>query len=341
MMENQFVRVGLDSKTGGVVSLVDKSSGQELLSAAQGAFPRFTGRPNPNLSTKPNPPASYDSAQSTASIDWLAQGPLWATVRAQHAWPYLKFETRVTLTAASPYVEITTRVLAQLPPHSDAAPADIKEGYWASLVPNFPVARVLRDFPFGVEETHNPAFHALTFVDLLGADQGLLVLHAGTQYFRREDSGAVSNLMMREWESHFTKEYGWPIYSQYRHALWPHKGKLSNAERLRAATEFARPMDCVCEEPRTGDLPGSQSFLSVTPSNVQLSAFRARREGGFELRVVETDGSSAQGTIAVQLPVQQATETDLVGNRLADAKPQGMPMLIMTEPWKIRTFHLQ
>jgi alpha-mannosidase len=100
-------------------------------------------------------------------------------------------------------------------------------------------------------------------------------------------------------------------------------------------------MDCVCEKPRTGDLPGSQSFLSVTPSNVQLSAFRARRGGGFELRVVETDGSSAQGTIAVQLPVQQATETDLVGNRLADAKPQGMPMLIMTEPWKIRTFRLQ
>jgi alpha-mannosidase len=339
-MENQFVRVRLDSTTGGVASLVDKSSGQELLSAAQGAFPRFTGRPNPNLSTKPNPPAFYDSAKSTASIDWLAEGPLWTTLRAQHAWPYLKFETRVTLSAASPYVEITTRVLAQLPPHSDAAPADIKEGYWVSLVPNFPVAHVLRDFPFGVEETNNPAFHALTFVDLLGADQGLLVLHAGTQYFRREDSGAVSNLMMREWESHFTKEYGWPIYAQYRHGLWPHSGKLSHAERLRAATEFARPMDCVCDQPGSGDLPGSRSFLSVSPSNVQLSAFRARRGGGYELRIVETDGSPAEATVAIQLPVRQATEMDLVGTRLADATLRNSQLPVKIEPWKIRTFHL-
>lgn len=342
-LENQFVTVRLDSTTGGVASLVEKSSGQEYLTdqADQGAFPRFTGRPNPNLSTKPNAPAGYDSAKSTASLDWLAQGPLWATVRAQHAWPYLKFETRVTLAAGSPYVEVVTRVLAQLPPHSDAAPADIKEGYWMSWMPAFPVAKVLRDFPFGVEETRNAAFHALTFADLVGAEQGLLMLHAGTQYFRREDSGAFSNLLMREWESHFTHEYGWPIYAQYRHALWPYRGALSNSQRLRAAAEFARPMDCVCWEPGRGDLPTSRSFLSVSPDNVQLSAFRARRGNGYELRVVETEGRAADATVAVQLPLRTAAETDLAGTRAADATLQDSRLRLTTEPWKIRTFQLQ
>ena len=76
-----------------------------------------------------------------------------------------------------------------MPPHSDVAPPDIKEGYWLSFAPAFPVTKVLRDFPFGVEATKNPDFHALTFVDLLGKDEGLLVLHPGTQWFRRDDGG--------------------------------------------------------------------------------------------------------------------------------------------------------
>ena len=158
-----------DRRRGG---LVDKRTGREMLDAADGAFPRLTGRPNPNLSRKPNPPAFYDSAKSKAQIDWLAKGPLWAEVRAQHSLPYLQFETRVSLAAGAPYVEVYVRMLCQVPPHSDAAPANIKEGYWLSLRPAFPVTQVLRDFPFGVEETKKATFHALTFVDLLGQDGG-------------------------------------------------------------------------------------------------------------------------------------------------------------------------
>jgi alpha-mannosidase len=340
-MENDFLRVRLDPNTGGVISLVDKSSGQESLDSGPGAFPRFTGRPNPTLPTRPDAPAFYDSAKSRADIDWIAQGPLWATLRAQHSWPYLNFETRVSLTAGLPYVEVVSRVLARVPPQPDVSPPDIKEGYWVSFVPAFPVMEVLRDFPFGVEETKQPAFHALTFVDLLGRDRGLLLLHAGTQYFRREGSGALSNLAMREWESYFSKEYGWPVYAEYRHALLPHGGKLNNADRLRAAAEFARPLACVLEEPRGGDLPLSQGFLSVSPAGVQLSAFRRKRAGGYELRLVETEGRRAEASVAVRLPLAKAIETDLLGNRLNEASFRNGQLTVVLEPWKIRTFHLE
>jgi alpha-mannosidase len=340
-MENEFVRVRLDPATGGVVSLVDKFSGQESLDSAPGAFPQFTGRPNPNLSTRPNPPAFYDSAKPKAEIDWIAAGPLWATLRAQHAWQYLKFETRVSLGSGLPYVEVATRLLAQVPPQSDVSPPDIKEGYWVSFVPGFPVMKVVRDFPFGVEETKQPAFHALTFVDLVGRDRGLLMLHAGTQYFRREVSGALSNLVMREWESYFSKEFGWPIYAEYRHALLPHGGKLSNADRLRAAAKFARPLACILQEPRGGDLPLCQGFLSVSPASVQLSAFRRKRDGGYELRVLETEGRRAEATVTARLPVGKAMETDLVGNRLGDTAFRNGQLTVVLEPWKIRTFHLE
>jgi alpha-mannosidase len=340
ILENEFVRVGLDSVTGGVASLVDKATGREMLSAAEGAFPRFSGRPNPKMSTRPNPPALYDSAKSKARVDWLAKGPLSATIRAQHNWRYLNFETRISLAAGQPYVDVTSRVLAMVPPKPDAAPADIKEGYWLSLLPGFPVTKVLRDFPFGVEETKNPAFHGLTFVDLIDQDLGLLVLHMGTQYFRREASGAVSNLVMREWESTFSKEYGWPNYAEYRHALLPHGGKLSNAERWQAAAALAQPLACVVGVPHDGDLPLSKSFLEVQPSTLQLSAFRRTREGSYELRLVETEGRRAEAVVSVHLPVAKAMESDLVGNKRAAAVLQNGQLSLAVEPWKIRNFRL-
>jgi alpha-mannosidase len=340
VMENEYVRLRLDPLTGGLASLVEKKSGREMLSPTRSSFPHFTGRPNPNLSTRPNPPAFYDSSKSRAQIDWLAKGPLWATVRARHAWPYCQFETRITLAAGRPYPEILSRLLVLLPPHSDVRPADIKEGYWFSMLPGFAVEHIIRDFPFGVDETKKATFPALTFVDLLGKDQGLLVLHAGTQFFRREPSGAASNLVMSEWESHFSREYGWPLYAEYRHGLLPHAGPLTNAERLRAAAGFSQPLACVVGPAGSGSLPPSQSYLSLSPGGVQLSAFRKRPDGGYELRIVETEGKREKVTITLNLPVTKAAETDLLGNKLADVQLQKGQLATALEPWKIRTFRL-
>jgi hypothetical protein len=340
-LENEFLRARLDAVTGGVIGLAAKLSGAEMLDGSAGAFPRFNGRPNSTMATRPDPPPSYDSGVSRAKLDWLARGPLWATVRAQHNWKYLRFETRITLAAGSPCLEVVTRVLAQVPPLADVSPPDIKEGYWISFVPGFPVAKVLRDYPFGVEETKNQTFHALTFVDFLGSDRGLLFLHAGTQYFRKEASGRLSNLIMREWESHFTQEYGWPVYAEYRHGLMPHRGEMGNAERLRAAAAFTRPLDCRLGKPGSGDLPPSAEFLRVSPAELALTAFRRKPAGGYELRLVETEGRRADGEVALRLPVSHAAATDLIGSRLGEAGLRNGRLSVAADPWKILTFHLE
>jgi alpha-mannosidase len=338
-MENDFLRVRLDPKTGGVAGLVSKASGEEMLDPAQGAFPRFTGNPAPGLSTRPDPPASYDSRGSKAQIDWLAKGPLFSSVRARHPWKYLNFETRVSLSAGQPYLEVVSRILAVVPPRADVVPPDIKEGYWFSLVPNFPVTRILRDFPFGVEETKNPEFHALTFADLIGRDRGLLVLHMGTQYFQRDASGRFSNLAMREWESYYSHEYGWPIYAEYRHALLPHPGALDNAARIRYAQAFARPLLCIQKKPKAGDRPATGSFIEVSGPGIRFSSFK-KAAGGYELRVVETEGRPARAGVALHLPLKRAVSVDLLGNRQADTALRNGQLEIAAEPWKILTFHL-
>jgi alpha-mannosidase len=341
VMENEHLRVQLDPATGGVAALRHKPAGREMLDGGDGAFPRLTGRPNPNLSRKPNPPAFFDTAKSKAQLDWLAKGPLRAELRAQHNLPYLKFETRVSLAAGAPYVEVYVRLLCQVPPHSDAAPANIKEGYWLSLRPAFPVSIVLRDFPFGIEEAKHATFHALTFVDLLGPDAGLLVLHPGTQFFRRDERGVLGNLVMREWESHFTREYGWPIYAEYRYRLLPHGLDMTNGQRWRAAAAFTRPAFCVVGAPHAGDLPPRKSFLQVGPPGLQLSALRRQPDGRVELRVVEVEGQRQDAALTLGFPAAAAVETNLLGAKVADVPLQDGAIRTGIEPWKIRTFALR
>jgi alpha-mannosidase len=81
--------------------------------------------------------------------------------------------------------------------------------------------------------------------------------------------------------------------------------------------------------------------LSVSPAGVQLSAFRRKRAGGYELRLVETEGRRAEASVAVRLPLAKAIETDLLGNRLNEASFRNGQLTVVLEPWKIRTFHLE
>jgi hypothetical protein len=340
VMENEHLRVRLDPATGGLAALAYNLTGREMLDDADGALPRFTGKPNPNLLRKPNPPAFFDTAKSKAQIDWLVRGPLQAELRARHSLPCLQFETRVSLIAGAPYVEVDVRVLCQVPPHSDAAPANIKEGYWLSLRPAFPVTEGLRDFPFGVEETKNPTFHALTFVGLLGKDGGLRVLHPGTQFFRRGERGVVGNLVMREWESHSTREYGWPNYVEYRYRLMPHGIGIAHSERLRAAGAFSRPAFCVVAPTRDDALPLRKSFLEVVPGGVQLFALRRKTDGSIELRVVEVEGRRHEAALTLGFPAAAAAETNLLGSKVADTPLKDGASRTTVEPWKIRTFAL-
>ena len=377
-LENQFLKIALSPNHGAIMSLIDKATGRQMLDGEKGPFPIFRGTPNRSFPLRAaflkwkypqeglSIPELFDSstarladaapAAPTAAVDWhvtsksdmkfTENGPLRATVRTRHSWPLLKVETYVTLQAYVPYVEVFSRVLVEIPPAPDALDADgrfpieIKNGYWFTFTPGFKPTQVIRDYPLGVEPTKHHHLHALTFLDLVGEQDAMLVLHSGTQYFRRESDGAFSNLVMREWESYFTGEYGWPRMSEYRHALLPHMPGFSNAARLRAAAEFGQRLVTVVGKSHAGDLPSRKSFLSVTPENVQLSAFR-RNERGFELRVTEVDGREAEASVDLALPAVQAEEVDLLGKKVGEVGYRGGKLSFKMQPWKIRTCALK
>jgi alpha-mannosidase len=170
---------------------------------------------------------------------------------------------------------------------------------------------------------------------------GLLMLHPGTQWFIRDKEGTVSNLIMREWASNFDQEYGWPLYSEYRHALMPHAlAEMNNAARLRAAVDFTQPLFCTIDKPQAGVLPPSKSFVRVKPDSVMLSAFRKKTSPGLELRVVETEGRAVDAIVELSLPITGAVETNLRGRKIGEVSRRKHQLSFRIDPWKIRTFEV-
>jgi alpha-mannosidase len=355
-LENKWLRVGLDQDHGTVSSLLDKTTNQQMLRPGSRGFPIFKGTPNQKYSlygSNAAPwehaqaiPKSYDSSTSKATFTWVEKGPLRATFKSRHEWPLLSFETWISLYAGSPAVEITSRVLAEIPPPPDIFdpkdhfPVDIKEGYWLTFVPNFEAAATIRDFPLGIEETKSPVFQGRTCIDLAANNSGLLVLHPGTQYFKREADGTLANLVMREWESFYSHEYGWPRYSEYRHLLRPHGKDFNNADRTRAAEEFSHKLITVVDQPMRGSLPPTKSFVGVTPESTHLMVLRNKEDQGLELRTLEIGGSGGEASIQLNLPMTKASETNLLGTKIADVAASGNKLKFETYPWKVNTLHV-
>ena len=356
-LENNNLKIRLDPDHGAITSLIDKQTGQEMLRAGTGSFPIFKGTPNqayclfgkanqPPWEHQTTIPKFYDSFASKTTSTWINKGPLRATLKTRHDWPLLTFETQISLSAGSPAVEVVSRVLAEIPPAVDVFdpkdhfPVEIKEGYWLTFAPGFQTTSVVRDFPLGIEATEQQVFQGRTFIDLLGNESGLLVLHPGTQYFKRDGVGMFSNLVMREWESFYSHEYGWPRYSEYRHLLRPHGKSFSNADRVRAAEGFSQKLLTIVDQPQTASLPLAKSFASISPENAHLMVFRKKESQGFELRTVDIGGKEAQASIQLAMPLASASETNLLGKKIAELSPSSNKLTFALHPWRVNTFEI-
>ena len=348
-MENEAVRVDVDGTTGGITSLMDKRHGHELFDGHRCAFPTFSGRPNRGyLGTMGVPvPETIDSRHATARVTWVERGPLRAVVNAVHTWPHVQCEHWITLHAGRPDVECRVRLLADVPPlpgdwPPPMTPLEIVEGYWLSFAPAFHPTAVIRDFPFGVEPTNKAGMDCLTFVDLLGPDGGLLIVHSGTQYFKRMPDGIFMNLAMREWNSHFMAGiYAWPRVAEYRYRLVPHGRTFTNADRLRAVETFDQHPWCVAQSPHQGRLAKQHSFVSLDSPGILISALRGTGDDAFEVRLIEQDGAPTHATLRVDLPGKSYAACDLFGRpsepyHLLDTG--GMPVSL--RPWQIQTFRV-
>ena len=349
-MENQFISLTLDGATGAITKLMDKRRGNDLIDGKRAAFPGFRGRPNRAHPAAQGVPDEFNSQLSKAEITWVERGPIRAMVRVVHTWPKLRFEYWISLQTGSPYVDVRARVLADVPPPPGEGkingwqfPLEIVEGYWLSFAPAFKPEAVIRDFPFGVEATTKNGIDSLTFIDLVGAGGSLLIVHSGTQYFKRSEDGVFSNLLIREWNSHFNPgQYGWPRDAEYRYRLVPHAHEFTNADRLRSVEAFDQQPICLIEPLHSGRLAKQRSFASLDAKGMLISSLRGVGDGIYEVRVIEQDGAPANARLTLDLPLKRYAPCDFLGRTTGEYQPLDKGgFSVALSPWQVKTFRLE
>ncbi|MCD4669654.1 MAG: hypothetical protein K8S14_04350, partial [Actinomycetia bacterium] len=355
-MENDKIKVRFDNFNGNIVSLFDKSIKKEFIDSKGYSFPTFTGKPSnihppkimkefPNfIPNKSIPP--YDSSQSKAKFSWIEEGPVRATLKASHILDTLRLDIYYSLDCFSNKVKISVITVAKIPPESVKAegdswilPLEIKDGYWINFTTAFTPEKIVRDLPFGIEETKKDAIHALTFIDLSDKENGLLVIHPGTQYFKKVGKNSYSNLVMREWESHFTGTFGWPPYAEYNYVLIPHDNNYSNSDMIKKSMEFDQKLISITSNLKKGSLSKRNSFVSIDKDNVILTSFKTK-DDRLELRIFECEGINTNVKIKLNNILHKAVETNLLGEHIKEVDNIGNELHLNVGPWKIKTYEL-
>jgi Glycosyl hydrolases family 38 N-terminal domain len=344
-IRNDLVSVALDPVNGAIRSL-RLAAGRETVDPRR-PFPTLHGRPNPDA--LPQRHASgftdrYDTGRMEASFTWIEKGPVRARVRVTYP-PVrgMRFEFTVGLAASSPEVEVLVRFFPDMPPLPGEGningwqfPLEVGEGYWLEFAPAFDPAKVLRDYPFGIEPCAGRVVEALTWLDLQAEDGGgLLVVHSGAQYFRRHEDGRIANLIVREWESHFTGEFGWPRVVDHRYVLVPHDGSLTHGGRVRAAARAdLRP--CCVSAPAPRVVPAPRSYLSADAEGAVVSALR-RVGSEIELRLAECAGTPSSVRLRPAIPAATIRRTNALGENPGEARSLAGNARLELRPWEVLT----
>ena len=197
------------------------------------------------------------------------------------------------------------------------------------------------------------------FVDLSSGGRGLALLHTGmTEYEAGDDANAtlrmtlfraMGNMIVTWWEAVgvFPDQDGSQVQRKltFDYALYPHAGDWAAGgvyAQAEALNMPAAPFQLSPRGRKTGALAPEESFYSVEPANLIVSAFKqAQDRKSCILRVFNPTTETIKGTVRVKADLQAAYLTDLNETRLSALDiSDGSLVAIEAAPGKIVTIEL-
>jgi len=336
-LENEFLKVRLDPKTGWIASLYDKRAGREVLSGAGNVLEAIVDEPA-NMSAwelgLKGLAGKAGENGATIELDGLEQGPVRAVLRVKSRFRDSTFEQRLTLYAGLPRLDCRMRF--------DWRERNIMIKAAFPLALKAPAARF--EIPYGsiVRPADGTEVPALRWVDVSEAsgEYGAALLNDSKYGF--DVKGGVLRMSVIHGAT-----YPDPEADRGRHellySLLPHRGDWKAAEVTRRGLEISAPLIACAPLVHAGALPAVHSFVRVGPSNVILSALK--KEIGYYsygniVRVYETNGQKTEARLEFPWPVT-AEEADLIERPSGKALGSGTSIVVPLAPYEIKTLRIQ
>ncbi len=348
-LENEYLRVKVDPKTGCMTSLFDKGSQTEALAPAE----TDTGGPKTSicgnlLQTFRDKPRQWDAWNIDADFEkehWdldkadevklIENGPLRAILRVRNHFQNSTFVQDITLTAGSPRVDVKTavdwnekhillKVAFPLSAHNEKATCEIPYGS---------VERpTTRRTPAEQGKFEVPAIH---WADLSDATHGSSLLNdCKYGYDAKGNVLRLSLLRSPEWPDPHADEG----HHEFTYSLYPHAGSWREALTVRRGYELNYKLTALQIEKHQGTLPESHSFVQVQPDNVVVTALKkAEDSDALIVRFYEWAGKEVDVKLQFTPGAGSASETNLIEKPSGALAVQSGSVTVHTKPYEIKT----
>ena len=333
-IENDFLKVRLDPKTGWIASLYDKTAKREVLAAPGNVLEAVVDEPKEMSAWELGFKGLAGRAgEDGAILELVERGPVRVVLRVKSRFRDSTFAQDLTLYRGLPRLDCRMsldwrerNIMIKA-----AFPLDIKS----------PAARF--EIPYGsisrpADGTEVPALRWIDVSDGSG-QYGTALLNDSKYGFDVKDG------VMRMSVVHGAT-YPDPEADRGRqellYSVLPHSGDWKSAAVTRKGLELGNPLIARVALVHGGDLPKVHSFIKAGPANVILSA--VKKEMGYAepdliLRLYEIHGEKTEAKIDLPWKVE-AQEADLIERPTGKTIGSGTSITVPLAPYEIKTIRL-
>ena len=341
-LENEFLLVKVDPKTGCVTRLVNKKDGKNILKPGSNGNLLETFVDKPKEWDAWNIDPDYENFKTelldAEEVSLVENTPVRAVVRVKKRFQKSSFIQDICM-----YPEVArVDVNMQVEWHEKhimlkvAFPVDV-ETEWATY-----------EIPYGTIQRaaipHTPAEKAEFEVpaqfwgDLSDSQRGFSLLNACKYGYDTMEKMVIRLTLLRSpvWPDPHADQG----YHEFTYALYPHVGGWREGDTERQGYELNyRPLPIVVEA-HEGSLPASHSFVEIEPKNVILTAVKkAEGDDSLVFRFYEFEGKEAQVRLTLPEAALRAAETNLMEQTIQSLplEGDGKEIALPVRPYEIRS----
>jgi alpha-mannosidase len=345
-IQNKFLRILVDAKTGCITNLVEAQSKFDAIApgACGNQLQFFKDTPKEYDAWNIDPGTLDGTMTPISELDSIAvtdNGPLRKTIRITRTWSKSHFIQDISLDAGSDVVRVATTVewhethvllKAAFPLAATSAKATYEIPY-GNIERTTLRTNSWEKAQFGVP--------ALRWADLGDAHQGFSILNDSKYGY--DAAGNVLRLTL-------LRSPIWPDpdadrgTQHFTYEIYPHTGSWKDALTVRRGYELNTPLLAQQVFAHTGEMPATHSFVSLDAPNVTLSAVKkAEDANALIFRMYEWAGKPTEVKLHIPAGAQYAVETNLMEDPLPNAEHlplTGDTVTIPIKPYEILTLQV-
>jgi alpha-mannosidase len=341
-IENEFLRMKVDPKTGCVTSLLDKAGNHEAVAAGGcgNLIQAFKDVPRTQDAWEIRFDEDEWDLNQPKSVTVVERGPERAVVRIEHAFRNSTVQQDLTVYAGVPRVDVKTRI-------------DWHEAHVllkAAFPVNVTTDKATFEIPYGTiqrpttrntpEEQGMFEVPALRWGDLSNASQGFSLLNASKYGYDAKGNVIRLSLLRSPQMPAPDNRIADQGLHEFTYSLFAHSGGWQAANTMRQGYELNFPLIASIAETHAGPWPSSRSLSRIDASNAILTVTKkAEDNDNLIFRFYEFEGKRSDVRLQLPQKAASAVETDLMEKRGTPLtlSSDGREVMVPTGPYEIKT----